>query len=79
MLEHEQVGGAIAHLRDARDRSDAVEQVTVEVTDANGLAATAVVTPRGADEASPEAVPGGGECGTLAAGRPTSASSRPRT
>ncbi|GAA2601616.1 hypothetical protein GCM10010435_96240 [Winogradskya consettensis] len=59
----------ITYERSPRDREDGGEQLTVEVTDANGLAATAHVDLGSDGEASAEFQPGGGGFGALSTGR----------
>lgn len=60
---------SIAYQRTPRDRSEkAAEQLTVEVTDADGLAASAHVELPGDGDASAELQPGGGGFGALAIG-----------
>jgi len=68
VLSEQLTGEAIAYQREVRDKAETGEQVTVEVTDANGLTATATVSLDHDGEASAEAVPGGGGYGTLAVG-----------
>jgi len=69
VLDDSQGGDSIAYQRAPRDaKADASEQLTVEVTDANGLAATATVTLDGDGDASAGTVPGGGGFGALAVG-----------
>lgn len=68
VLSEQLTGDVIAYQRDARDKAETGEQVTVEVTDANGLTATATVSLDRDGGASAEAVPGGGGYGTLAVG-----------
>jgi hypothetical protein len=60
---------SISYVRSPRDSKDAnTETVTVEVTDANGLAATASVELEEDGSGSAETVPGGGGFGELAIG-----------
>ena len=61
-------GEDISYQRAPRDRADDAERVTVEVTDANGLTATASVDLDADGEASAATLPGGGGFGTLAIG-----------
>jgi hypothetical protein len=61
-------GESIGYQRAPRGREDTAEKVTVEVTDANGLAATASVDLDADGTASAETVPGGGGFGALAIG-----------
>ena len=61
-------GPDVAYEREGREKLDPSEQVTVEMTDANGLAATATVTLDGDGEASAETTPGGGGFGPLVIG-----------
>ncbi len=58
----------ISYQRTPREKSESAEQVTVELTDANGLTATASVTLAGDGSASATTVPGGGGFGELAIG-----------
>ncbi|MFI7546832.1 DUF6345 domain-containing protein [Actinoplanes sp. NPDC049599] len=60
---------SITYRRTPRERSEqAAEQLTVEVTDADGLAASASVELPGDGDASAELKPGGGGFGALAVG-----------
>ncbi|HEY0698176.1 MAG TPA: DUF6345 domain-containing protein [Micromonospora sp.] len=59
---------SVSYARTPRNTSTSAEQVTVEVTDANGLAATATVTLTGDGTASAGTAPGGGGFGLLAVG-----------
>jgi hypothetical protein len=58
----------LAYEREPRGKITADEIVTLEVTDANGLATTASVSLPGDGSASAESVPGGGGFGALAIG-----------
>jgi len=59
---------SIAYERQPRGRTGSGEKVTVEVTDVNGLTATATVDLPGDGSASAATVPGGGGFGALAVG-----------
>jgi hypothetical protein len=61
-------GDSVAYQRAPRSRADVGETVSVEVTDANGLSATASVELNADGDASVETVPGGGGFGALAIG-----------
>jgi len=61
-------GEQVAYDRRARGRSGFGETLTLEVTDRNGLSATASVSLPGDGEASAQATPGGGGFGKLAVG-----------
>jgi hypothetical protein len=61
-------GAEITYQRAPRGRGDTAEHVTVEVTDANGLSATAAVDLDSDGEASAATHPGGGGFGALAIG-----------
>jgi hypothetical protein len=61
-------GTDIAYRRAPRDKADAAERVTVEVTDVNGLAATASLDLNADGDAAAETSPGGGGFGALAIG-----------
>lgn len=60
-------GAQVGYDIEGRDKAEP-EQVTVEVTDANGLTATASVTLDGDGDGTAETVPGGGGYGELAIG-----------
>jgi hypothetical protein len=68
VLDDARGGDSISYLRTARENAASGEQLTVEVTDANGLTATATVALDGDGDASVETVPGGGGFGVLAVG-----------
>jgi hypothetical protein len=61
-------GEQIAYERRPRGKTGAAETLTLEVTDRNGLSATASVTLDGDGDASAETTPGGGGFGKLAIG-----------
>jgi hypothetical protein len=58
----------LTYARSPRDKGDTAEQLTVEVTDANGLAATATVDLDTDGPADAVTVPGGGGYGAMAIG-----------
>lgn len=64
----ENEGEEIAYERRPRGKTTDAETLTLEVTDRNGLSATASVTLEGDGEASAETTPGGGGFGKLAIG-----------
>jgi hypothetical protein len=61
-------GPKVEYLRDPRSRTTSLEKVSVEVTDANGLVASASVELAGDGSASAATTPGGGGFGALAVG-----------
>ena len=61
-------GPSVAYDRAPRDRADTAERVTVEVTDANGLTATAAVDLNADGTGEVASTPGGGGFGALAIG-----------
>jgi hypothetical protein len=61
-------GENVTYQRSPRGRTDTSEKVTVEVSDANGLSATASVELNGDGDASAATLPGGGGFGALAIG-----------
>lgn len=64
----ENEGESIAYERRPRGKTTGAETVTLEVTDRNGLSATASVTLDGDGAATAETTPGGGGFGKLAVG-----------
>ncbi|MFI5932167.1 DUF6345 domain-containing protein [Actinoplanes sp. NPDC051494] len=62
-------GESVEYRREPRDREVSEERLTVEVTDANGLTATASVDLPGDTEAAAELQPGGGGFGALTVDR----------
>jgi hypothetical protein len=61
-------GDSVSYRRAPRGRQDTAERITVEVSDANGLTATASVDLNADGDASAETLPGGGGFGALAIG-----------
>jgi uncharacterized protein DUF6345 len=64
----DRAGQAISYQRGARDKENTAERLTVEVTDANGLAATATVDLDADGPAAAVTTPGGGGYGAMAIG-----------
>jgi len=61
-------GSAVTYTRKPREAQESDETTTVEITDANGLSATAAVTATGDGSVSVASTPGGGGFGVLAVG-----------